>query len=129
MPFPQQEARLFTKAGIEWLRPNQYGVYGIFRADAWIYVGRGDLRARLLDHFGGNNPDITKEKPTGYVTEVKRNEVADFWDNAVEEWLNSTDDYWLCVGLVGPPDVPTLGCERTTIMTIWPTGSRVTMGH
>jgi len=26
---------------------------------------------------------------------VKRNEVADFWDNAVKEWLNSTDDDWL----------------------------------
>ncbi len=73
MPFPQQETRGFAKAGIEWLAPNQIGVYGIFRADAWIYVGRGDLRARLLDHFGGDNPDITKENPTGYVTELTNN--------------------------------------------------------
>src|SRR5208337_3171932 len=26
---------------------------------------------------------------------IIRNEVADFWDNAVKEWLNSTDDDWL----------------------------------
>ena len=76
MPFPKQEIRTYTKAGIEWLAPDQNGVYGIFRSDAWIYVGRGDLRDRLLDHFNGDNPAITKERPTGYVTELTGNHVA-----------------------------------------------------
>jgi len=76
VPFPKQETRAFTKDGIEWLGPNQNGVYGIFRKDAWVYVGRGDLRTRLLAHFNGENPRITKEKPTGYVTEVTANDVS-----------------------------------------------------
>jgi hypothetical protein len=76
MPFPQQEIRPFTKEGIEWLRPNQNGVYGIFRADAWIYVGRGDIRARLLSHLSGQNPDITRERATSYVTLVTPNDEA-----------------------------------------------------
>jgi hypothetical protein len=76
MPFPAQDSRPFTKAGVEWLKPNQNGVYGIFRADAWIYVGRGDIRTRLLDHLGGGNPNITKERPTHYVAEVTTNDVA-----------------------------------------------------
>ncbi len=74
--FPKQDSRPFTKEGIEWLAPNQNGLYGIFRANAWIYIGRGDLRTRLLAHFNGDNPRITKENPTHYVTEVTNNDVA-----------------------------------------------------
>lgn len=70
MPFPKQESRLFTRAGIERLSPNQIGVYGIFRDGAWIYVGRGDIRQRLLDHLNGDNPRITREKPTHYLALV-----------------------------------------------------------
>jgi hypothetical protein len=76
MPFPQQESRPFTKSGIEWLAPNQNGVYGIFRSDAWVYVGRGDLRTRLLAAFNGENPRITRENPTQYVTLVTNDDVA-----------------------------------------------------
>lgn len=76
MPFPKQEPRPFTKAGIEWLAPNQNGVYGIFRNDAWIYVGRGDLRNRLLSHLNGDNPRITRERPTHFVTLVTTADVA-----------------------------------------------------
>jgi hypothetical protein len=70
MPFPKQDGRTFTKDGIEILKPNQHGVYGVYRPDTWIYVGRGDIRTRLLDHASGGNPRITKERPTGYVTWV-----------------------------------------------------------
>ena len=76
MSFPKQEPRAFTQSGIEALSPNQNGVYGIFRADKWIYVGRGDLRARLLSHFNGGNPLITAHKPTHYVTLVTTDDVA-----------------------------------------------------
>ena len=68
MPFPQQAPRAYTQAGIEWLNPSQNGVYGILRGEVWVYVGRGDLRTRLLAHFNGDNPRITKEKPDRYVT-------------------------------------------------------------
>ena len=76
MPFPNQTPREFTKAGIEVLNPNQNGVYGIYRADAWVYVGRGDIRTRLLAHLNGDNPRITREKPTHYVTEVTASDEA-----------------------------------------------------
>jgi hypothetical protein len=76
MAFPTQTPRAFTRASIEQLNPSQNGVYGIFRQDAWIYVGRGDIRDRLLSHVAGNNPAITAQKPTHFVTMVTTNDVA-----------------------------------------------------
>lgn len=71
MPFPQQNALAFTKAGIEWLNPNQTGCYGIFRADGTpIYIGKGDIRDRLLAHFNGDNPCILRNLPAHYLTMV-----------------------------------------------------------
>jgi hypothetical protein len=74
MPFPSQTPRLFTKAAIELLNPNQNGVYGIYRQDCWIYVGRGDIRTRLLSHVAGNNPAITAQRPTHFVAMVTPND-------------------------------------------------------
>lgn len=74
MAFPLQAPRNFTKAGVEALDPNQHGVYGIYHAKAWVYVGRGDIRTRLLSHVGGDNPRIIKENPTHFVAEVTKNE-------------------------------------------------------
>jgi hypothetical protein len=76
MPFPNQTPRAFTKANIEAITPGQIGCYGLFRQGAWVYVGRGDIRARLLDHFSGGNPRITREKPTHYVDVITASDVA-----------------------------------------------------
>jgi hypothetical protein len=76
MPFPNQTARAFTKANIEAIKPGTIGVYGLFRQGAWVYIGRGDIRARLLEHLGGGNACITREKPTSYVDEVTTNDEA-----------------------------------------------------
>lgn len=73
MPFIQQEKRPFTREGIEWLKPNQIGVYGIFNASGCIYVGKGDIRDRLLSHFNGDNPCILRFRPTYYLAEVLPN--------------------------------------------------------
>ncbi len=71
MPFPQQTARQFNRANIERIAPGTLGVTGIFRNQgSWIYVGRGDIRARLLSHLNGDNPCITGQYPTHYVDEV-----------------------------------------------------------
>jgi excinuclease UvrABC nuclease subunit len=76
MPFPKQQGRSFTKAGIEALLPSYRGVYGIYRANAWIYVGKSDdMRKRLLEHLGGDNPRITVEMPTGFVTWVTDDDI------------------------------------------------------
>ena len=77
MPFPQQDPRPFTRAGIEWLAPNQRGCYGIYRPSVWIYIGKtNDLRGRLLEHLGGDNPRITRENPTHFVTMLTANDTA-----------------------------------------------------
>jgi excinuclease UvrABC nuclease subunit len=69
MPFPPQNGMPFTRAGVEWLAPNQSGVYGIYNAALWVYVGKADdLRARLLQHL--SNPDILRHQPTHYVTMI-----------------------------------------------------------
>jgi hypothetical protein len=70
MPFPTQTPRVFTRAEIEKITPSQNGCYGIFREGVWIYVGCGDIRTRLLAHLNGDNPRITRERPTHYVDVV-----------------------------------------------------------
>ena len=52
MPFAN-EMRPYTRENILTLKPNQNGVYGIFRDTVAIYVGSGDLRERLLAHMNG----------------------------------------------------------------------------
>jgi len=70
MPFIQQNPRPFDRPSIEALSPNQNGVYGLFKTGVWIYVGKGDIRQRLLDHLNGDNPCINRERPTHWVAEV-----------------------------------------------------------
>ena len=70
MPFIQQTPRAFTKQNVEALNPNQNGVYGIFNQSRWVYVGKGDIRARLLAHLNGDNPLILQDGPTHWVDEV-----------------------------------------------------------
>jgi hypothetical protein len=76
LPFPQQTPRAFTKTNIEVITPGQIGCYGLFRDGAWVYIGRGDIRARLLNHLGGGNPCITRQKPTHYVDVVTTDDEA-----------------------------------------------------
>jgi hypothetical protein len=70
MPFTQQVARLFTRENIEAINPDQYGVYGLFKEGSWVYIGKGDIRNRLLGHFNGDNPYIVQAVPTHWVDEV-----------------------------------------------------------
>ncbi len=72
MPFVEQQPRPFNRAQIEALDGNQYGVYGLHHT-RWVYVGKGDIRQRLLDHLNGDNPCISIMKPTHFVAEVTTN--------------------------------------------------------
>lgn len=67
MPFPAQTPRAFTRAQVEALNPNQLGCYGIMSGQIIIYVGKGDIRARLLAHLNNDNPRITRSRPTHWV--------------------------------------------------------------
>jgi len=71
MAFIQQDRRPFTKAGIDPLLPNWQGVYGLFRGQECIYVGGGNIRAELSRYLAGENPCITRNKPTEFVFEVR----------------------------------------------------------
>lgn len=73
MPFVEQEPRTFNRINALNLKEDQYGVYGLYRADAWVYVGKGDIRQRLLDHLAGDNFCIQRQKPTHWVDEVTEN--------------------------------------------------------
>jgi hypothetical protein len=70
MAFVQQQPRLFSRHDIETLNVGQIGVYGIYRAGLWIYIGKGDIRRRMLDHVGGDNPLILSHGPTHWVAEL-----------------------------------------------------------
>jgi hypothetical protein len=72
MAFPPQTPRPFTKANIEAISPGQGGCYGLYRGNQWIYVGKGDIRDRLLRHLNGDNPCITRQAPTHWVDMVTR---------------------------------------------------------
>lgn len=68
--FIKQEPRKFCRADILNLNEGQIGVYGIFNAQRWIYIGKGDIRTRMLAHLNGDNPSITAYGPTHFVGEV-----------------------------------------------------------
>jgi len=76
MPFPQQTPHGYTKAAVESLNPNQNGCYGIFRGSTCVYVGRGDIRTRMLAHIGGDNSCITTQAPNQWYSMVTQNDEA-----------------------------------------------------
>jgi len=73
MPFPQQPNQLFNRSEVESLKSGQSGVYGLYRPGQWIYVGKGDIRQRLLDHLNGDNACITRLRPTNWQAAVTAN--------------------------------------------------------
>lgn len=73
MPFSTSNAYPFTRSAIESLAPDQQGVYGLFKTNVWVYIGKGNIRQRLLDHYNGDNPCITREAPTHWIAEPCRN--------------------------------------------------------
>lgn len=74
LEFPSQEPRPFTREAVEALRPNQYGCYGILNRAGSVYIGKGNIRTRLLAHLrGDDNPLIAFFSPTHFVAAVTAN--------------------------------------------------------
>ena len=80
MQFPKQEPRAFTKARVEKMKKGQIGCYGLSRQNVWVYVGKGDIRDRLLAHLNGDNPCITTGKPTHWVDVVIGEQDSHTWE-------------------------------------------------
>jgi hypothetical protein len=76
MPFNNSVIYPFTKESVQSINPGQIGVYGVFKNNTWIYIGRGDIRQRLLDHLNGDIPCILSNQPTSWIAEVTSNDVA-----------------------------------------------------
>jgi len=75
MSFIQQAPREFTRYEIERINRNQLGVYGLFVMGRWIYIGKGDIRQRLLDHLNGDNFNILKFQNIYWVVEIIPNKI------------------------------------------------------
>lgn len=70
MTFKSLMARPFRLDQVQTVPPYVVGVYGLFNADACVYVGRGQIRDRLLSHLRGDNPAITLMRPDRFVIEL-----------------------------------------------------------
>ena len=75
MPVRTMNRLQFTRYNVESINPYLRGVYGLLKTplwegDVWIYVGKGNIRQRLLDHLNGDNPFISREQPTYFEYEV-----------------------------------------------------------
>jgi excinuclease UvrABC nuclease subunit len=74
MPFQNTNAAFtFTENGIATYAPRESGVYGIYNATHWIYVGESkDMEGRLYEHLRAESDQsarILKHNPTGYAFE------------------------------------------------------------
>lgn len=78
MPFPDQGFKPFTFKRVKDILPiDGNGVYGIYRDNVCIYVGKGEIRARLLVHLDGDNPCILRENPTHWVDVILQGDPSD----------------------------------------------------
>ena len=70
MPFSGAKHK-FTRADIIAFASLGSGVYGLFTADLWVYVGESEsLEQHLLQHLKGDNACIARWSPTGFVFET-----------------------------------------------------------
>ncbi len=73
MPFPNQDPKPFDKTYAILNKTDDIGVYGIYRKDQWIYIGKGVIWQRILDHINGDIPCILNMNPTNWVYEFTVN--------------------------------------------------------
>ncbi len=71
MPWANRNGYWFNVLSVNTNAPLQSGVYGLFKAQQWIYIGESqDIRARLLQHLNGDNSCINREAPTEFSYEL-----------------------------------------------------------
>jgi excinuclease UvrABC nuclease subunit len=76
VPFNRTHAIAFTPSNIRSSVPNVGGVYGIFDAGKWIYVGESEhLQGRLLEHAADLTHAMHSHHPTHFVYELTQERV------------------------------------------------------
>jgi len=60
----------FDRATILAQAPSASGVYAIYNAGQFIYVGEGDIQTRLMAHLNGDNACITNKRPIAFQFEL-----------------------------------------------------------
>jgi predicted GIY-YIG superfamily endonuclease len=71
MPWRNVRSFLYNPASVRQNTPAASGVYGIFTAHEWIYIGETtDVQARLLQHLNGDHPCISKSGATAFSFEL-----------------------------------------------------------
>ena len=61
----------FNRPSILANAPSVSGVYAVLNPQKWIYIGQtGNIQARLLEHFSGDNRCITLAQPTDFQFEL-----------------------------------------------------------
>ena len=71
--FAQQEHREFTQEAVRKYGPEKQGVYGLFREDTCVFVGKGHIRYKLYGHLAKDNVCINVAWPSHCVCEVTEN--------------------------------------------------------
>ena len=65
--FPPQTPMPYEREVVLDIDEEQRGCYGLLKDEVCIYIGKGDLRARMLAHLDGDNPCITSQMPTHWI--------------------------------------------------------------
>jgi hypothetical protein len=77
VPFPEQSRRPFVAEEIERLPPGCRGVYGLFNETGCVFVGKGNLRERLLSHLKSGFTEearcVRQSAPTFFLFEETEN--------------------------------------------------------
>ncbi len=70
MPF-QAEKRPYNRKDVMAFPGFKPGVYAIFKDSTVLFVGNsGDIKARMLRHVNGDNPNLTANEPNFWTAEV-----------------------------------------------------------
>jgi len=77
MPFPEQPRHPFAAEEIGRLPIGKRGVYGLFNDEGCVFVGKGNLRERLLGHLKSGYTEearsIRNHAPTYFLYEETEN--------------------------------------------------------
>ncbi len=82
MPFAPQDPKEYKRSGVMPLQDGDMGVYGLYNANGWVYVGGGNIRGRLIGHLNRDNNCIGFNSPTEFVFEL-----TDDHENRVKELI------------------------------------------